>query len=87
MMWQSLAKLRELPGDTRFFCGHEYTQANIRFAQTIEPDNKALLARAQAVDKLVAEKKPTIPSTHGGENARPMSFLRADVPEVAARSA
>ena len=42
MMWGSLAKLRELPDDTRIFCGHEYTQANIRFARTIEPENKAL---------------------------------------------
>src|SRR5436190_10300724 len=63
IMWRSLSKLRDLPGDTRIFCGHEYTQANIRFALTIEPDNKALLARAAAVDKLVAEKKRTVPST------------------------
>ena len=83
MMWRSLAKLRDLPGDTRIFCGHEYTQANIRFAKTIEPDNKALLERAAAVDKLVAEKKPTIPSTMAEERAA-NCFLRADVPEVAA---
>ena len=83
MMWQSLTKLRDLPGDTRIFCGHEYTKANIRFALTVEPNNKALLARAAAVDKLVAEKKPTIPSTMAEEReANP--FLRADVPEVAA---
>ena len=54
MMWQSLLKLRELPGDTRIYCGHEYTLANIRFAQTIEPDNTALAAREQEVDELVA---------------------------------
>ena len=47
MMWQSLLKLRALPDDTKFYCGHEYTDANIRFAKTIEPDNKALAARAQ----------------------------------------
>src|SRR5262249_42830167 len=46
MMWQSLLKLRALPGATRIYCGHEYTLANIRFAQTIEPDNAALVARA-----------------------------------------
>ena len=33
MMWQSLLKLRGLPDDTRIYCGHEYTMANIRFAQ------------------------------------------------------
>jgi hydroxyacylglutathione hydrolase len=41
MMWRSLLKLRALPDDTRVYCGHEYTQANIRFARTIEPDNIA----------------------------------------------
>ena len=46
MMWQSLLKLRGLPDDTRIYCGHEYTKANIRFAKTIEPDNAALNARA-----------------------------------------
>ena len=44
MMWQSLLKLRGLPDDTRIYCGHEYTQANIRFARTVEPNNKALAA-------------------------------------------
>jgi hydroxyacylglutathione hydrolase len=83
MMWRSLVKLRELPDDTRIFCGHEYTQANIRFARTIEPDNKALLARAAVVDKLVAEKKPTIPTTMAEEREANV-FLRADAPEVAA---
>jgi hydroxyacylglutathione hydrolase len=83
MMWGSLKKLRDLPGDTRIFCGHEYTQANIRFAQTVEPDNAALRARKEEVDKLVAEKRPTIPTTIEEERqANP--FLRADVPEVAA---
>ncbi len=52
MMWNSLLKLRALPDDTRFYCGHEYTAANIRFAKTIEPNNKALAARADEVAKL-----------------------------------
>src|SRR5689334_23475137 len=42
MMWQSLLKLRGLPDDARIYCGHEYTQANIRFAKTIEPANPTL---------------------------------------------
>jgi len=82
MMWQSLLKLRALPDDTRIYCGHEYTQANVRFAKTIEPANAVLGARAQEVDKLVAAHKPTIPSTMGEEKAA-NPFLRADVAEVA----
>jgi hydroxyacylglutathione hydrolase len=82
MMWQSLVKLRGLPDDTQIYCGHEYTQANIRFAKTIEPGNATLLAREQAVARLAAERKPTIPSTMGAEKAA-NPFLRADIPTVA----
>jgi len=82
MMWQSLLKLRGLPDDARIYCGHEYTQANIRFAKTIEPANAMLNAREREVDKLLADGQPTIPSTIGAEKAA-NPFLRADVPEVA----
>jgi hydroxyacylglutathione hydrolase len=81
-MWNSLVKLRALPDDTKFFCGHEYTQATIRFARTIEPDNKALAARAKEVDALRAAGKPTLPATIG-EEKQANCFLRADVPAVA----
>jgi len=83
MMWDSLVKLRSLPDDTRFYCGHEYTRANIRFAKTIEPNNKALAARADEVEKLLAAGKPTIPATIGAEKAG-NPFLRADDSAVAA---
>jgi hydroxyacylglutathione hydrolase len=83
-MWQSLLKLRALPDDTRIYCGHEYTAANVRFAKTIEPDNPALAAREKEVTRLIAEKKPTIPSLLGEEKAA-NPFLRADMPEVAAK--
>jgi hydroxyacylglutathione hydrolase len=82
MMWQSLLKLRALPDDTQFYCGHEYTAANIRFAKTVEADNKALAAREQDVARLRAAGKPTIPATIGAEKAA-NPFLRADLPEVA----
>jgi hydroxyacylglutathione hydrolase len=82
MMWDSLLKLRALPDDTRVFCGHEYTAANVRFAKTIEPDNAMLAERAQEVAELVAAKKLTIPSIMGEEKAA-NPFLRADVPAVA----
>ena len=82
MMWQSLLKLRALPDDTQVYCGHEYTQANVRFARTIEPSNPALAAREQQVTRLIAASTPTIPSTIGEEKAA-NPFLRADVAEVA----
>jgi hydroxyacylglutathione hydrolase len=83
MMWQSLLKLRALPDDTMLFCGHEYTEANIRFALTIEPNNPALATRAAEVKRQIAAGMPTIP-TLMGEEKRANVFLRADDPDVAA---
>jgi hydroxyacylglutathione hydrolase len=82
-MWHSLTKLRALPPQTRVFCGHEYTQANARFALTVEPENHALVARAKAVDALRAQGQPTVPATLG-EEAATNPFLRADRPELQA---
>src|SRR5262249_21359025 len=67
MMWKSLLKLRALPDDTRIYCGHEYTKANVRFAKSIEPDNAALKSREQEVDRLIAAREPTVPSRLGEE--------------------
>jgi hydroxyacylglutathione hydrolase len=82
MMWNSLSKLRKLPGDTRIYCGHEYTQANAKFALTIEPDNAELKARAAEVDALRAKGRATLPTTMALEMAT-NPFLRAADPGVA----
>jgi hydroxyacylglutathione hydrolase len=81
-MWHSLTKLRDLPDDTEIYCGHEYTAANIKFARTVEPNNKALAAREAEVKQQIAKSEPTIPTTLG-EEKRANPFLRADVSEVA----
>src|SRR5258706_77243 len=47
-MVESLAKLARLPAATRVYCGHEYTMANIRFAQSAEPGNGAIHERTAA---------------------------------------
>jgi hydroxyacylglutathione hydrolase len=77
-MWESLSRLRQLPPETRVYCAHEYTQSNIRFALTVEPDNAALQRRAAEVQALRARGLPTVPSTLGEELAA-NPFLRADV--------
>ncbi|NIZ00115.1 hydroxyacylglutathione hydrolase [Thalassospira lucentensis] len=82
-MWQSLQKFRNLPDSTQVYCGHEYTQANAKFAKTIEPDNPILAARCQDIDGLRARNIPTIPSRIDVELAT-NPFLRADQPSVAA---
>lgn len=83
MMWESLLKLRDLPNDTRVYCGHEYTASNVAFALGIEPDNPALKKRADEVARLRAANQPTVPSLMRDEKEANV-FLRADVPSVAA---
>jgi hydroxyacylglutathione hydrolase len=83
MMWKSLLKLRALPDDTEIYCGHEYTASNIAYAKTVEPNNKALIARAAEVDAQRRAGRPTLPVKLGAEKAA-NPFLRADVAEVAA---
>jgi hydroxyacylglutathione hydrolase len=76
-MWESLLRLRELPGDTAVYCAHEYTQANIRFALSIDRHNEALIRRAAEVAAARQRWKPTVPSRLSDEIlANP--FLRAD---------
>ena len=80
-MWASLSKLRELPGETRICCAHEYTESNARFALSIDPDNAALRRRADEVRALRAQGRPTVPSTLAVERAT-NPFLRADDPRL-----
>lgn len=81
MMHASLQKVAALPRETRVYCGHEYTEANYRFAATLEPTNLRLTqARARAAEATRA-KKPTVPSTIEEELAT-NPFLRVDSDEL-----
>ncbi|MCG8510970.1 MAG: hydroxyacylglutathione hydrolase [Rhodospirillales bacterium] len=80
-MWASLCKLRDLPGATRIYCGHEYTNSNADFALSVEPENAALKARADQVLALREAGKPSIPATMADEIAA-NPFLRADHPDL-----
>lgn len=82
-MWNSLQKLAALPPETTVCSGHEYTQANARFALTIDPGNPALKSRAEAVDAAREKGTPTVPSTLAEELAT-NPFLRATDPAVQA---
>ena len=75
-MWGNMRRLAALPGDTRVFCGHEYTQSNGRFALVADPDNAALRDRMAHVDRLRAAGEPTVPFTVAEEQAT-NPFLRA----------
>ena len=80
-MWRALGTLDALPDATLVCSGHEYTQSNARFAQTIEPGNTALHARAARIAEARAKDMPTVPSLLGLERAT-NPFLRAHLPHV-----
>ncbi|MBC6440222.1 MAG: hydroxyacylglutathione hydrolase [Rhodospirillales bacterium] len=78
-MWTSLQKFMKLPGETRIYCAHEYTQANGRFALSVEPDNRDLIQRITEVDAKREQDIPTVPSTLAEERAT-NPFLRPESP-------
>ncbi len=80
-MWESLERLRQLPGDTLVYCAHEYTQSNGRFALSVEPGNPALQSRMREVDARRAQGLPTVPSTLADECAT-NPFLRPESSEL-----
>lgn len=75
-MWESLKKLKALPGSTRVYCAHEYTLNNGRFALTVEPENTALQQRMTEARRMRSEGLPTVPFTIGEELAT-NPFFRA----------
>lgn len=82
-MFDSLARIMSLPGETEVFCAHEYTQANLHFASAVEPGNIRLQARVAEVAEARANGLPTVPSSIADEKAT-NPFLRCAVPEVIA---
>ena len=74
-MLASLDQLAALPGTTRVWCAHEYTEANLRFAITQDPRNAALQKRYAAVQAQRAAAEPTVPTTVAMEQAT-NPFLR-----------
>ena len=80
-MWASLSKLAALPDNTIVYSGHEYTQANGRFAETVEPENPDLQARIAEIARARAENRPTVPSSLVQEKAT-NPFLRANQPNI-----
>ena len=76
MMWKSLTKLRDLPDETKIYCGHEYTLSNGNFISSIYPSDEieSKIDRLKSLDK---QNIPSIPSTIGDEK-RLNIFLKAD---------
>lgn len=80
-MHASLQRLAALPEETLVFCAHEYTQDNLRFAWSVEPDNAALADRIRRAWAVRARGESTVPSSVGLERAT-NPFIRTDSPSL-----
>ncbi|HVJ17310.1 MAG TPA: hydroxyacylglutathione hydrolase [Polyangiaceae bacterium] len=87
MMYQSLnVRLGALPDETKVYCGHEYTAANLKFAAHVEPVNVAVQEKARRVAELRDKGLPSMPSTIGEERAT-NPFMRCSAADVVAHAA
>jgi hydroxyacylglutathione hydrolase len=77
----SLDRIAALPGDTLVYCAHEYTLANLGFAQWVEPGRPALIARVESDQHRRRMDLPTVPSRLDLERAT-NPFLRTRIPSV-----
>ncbi|KAJ0978430.1 hypothetical protein J5N97_013904 [Dioscorea zingiberensis] len=84
-MYESLCvTLGSLPRPTHVFCGHEYTEKNLRFALTVEPENEKISQKLSWAQQQRLANLPTIPSTID-EEFETNPFMRVDLPEIQAK--
>ena len=80
-MFQSLNKLKNLPGETKVYCGHEYTFKNLEFCLKFNPNNNFLKKKRNNIELNLKNKMPTIPSTIADE-IKANIFFRVNDPDV-----
>jgi hydroxyacylglutathione hydrolase len=85
-MFASLQKLAQLPKETAVYCTHEYTEHNLQFALTLEPNNQDLIERIKETKNIRAVGKPSLPSSIGLE-LKTNTFLRCNSKEIAEKTA
>ncbi len=81
MMHASLTKLAKLDGRTQVYCGHEYTESNLRFAAHVEPSNQAIAAARARAAELRKAGKPTVGASIADELTY-NPFLRVTSKEI-----
>lgn len=62
-LFNAFQRFKELPDQTKIYCGHEYTQDNGIFCLSVDPDNQHLVERMEEVRVLRQNNQPTIPTT------------------------
>ena len=80
-MFYSLNKIKNLPPDTKIYCGHEYTKSNLDFCLAYDTQNTSLKEKAIDIQKKLNSNLPTIPTILGQE-IKTNIFLRCNDPEI-----
>jgi len=80
-MFYSLNKIKNLPPDTKIYCGHEYTKSNLDFCLAYDTQNTFLKEKEIDVKKKLNSNLPTIPTLLGQE-IKTNIFLRCNDPEI-----
>ena len=80
-MFYSLNKIKNLPPDTKIYCGHEYTKSNLDFCLAYDTQNTFLKEKAIDIQKKLNSNLPTIPTILGQE-IKTNIFLRCNDPEI-----
>lgn len=86
-MYSNMQRIAALPDDVRIYCGHEYTLANARFAQHVEPQNRDIAKRLERVGRMRERGEITLPTTVAEERATNPFVRASDVQEFARRRA
>tara|TARA_Y100000590_G_scaffold238512_1_gene268312 strand:- start:284 stop:1045 length:762 start_codon:yes stop_codon:yes gene_type:complete len=80
-MLDSLNKIKNLPKETKIYCGHEYTFKNAEFCIKYDRDNINLKKKFDQIKKLRSSNLPTVPTSLGDE-LKSNIFLRCDQNDV-----
>ena len=80
-MFNSLNKIKNLPHDTKIYCGHEYTKSNLNFCLKYDTKNTFLKEKEIEIQKKLSSNQPTIPTTLGQE-IKTNIFFRCNDPEI-----
>ena len=75
-MFESLQKLNSLPGNTKVYSAHEYTQNNLEWALSLKPNDISIIERLKLVQTKRVNGYPSLPSTISEERKTNL-FLRA----------
>jgi hydroxyacylglutathione hydrolase len=66
-LYASLQRLAALPAETQVYCGHEYTEQNLRFGLAVEPNNQAITSKLALIEMMRSEQQCTLPSSLADE--------------------